>query len=106
MKKNTIVEVHEFNPIQGISDEALLKAVRKAQYSFFRKQKGFIECRILKTKATWLKITYWDDISNAELANQEFLHHSSCLPFVQMISPLSERRLFMSQQFSTKASNQ
>jgi len=39
MKKNTAIEFYEFSPIEGISDEALLKTVKKAQYSFFRKQK-------------------------------------------------------------------
>lgn len=35
MKKKIAIEFYEFSPIDGITNEALLKAVKKAQYSFF-----------------------------------------------------------------------
>lgn len=101
MKKNTAIEFYEFSPIEGISDEALLKAVKKAQYSFFRKQKGFIKCEILKSDKNWISISYWNDVEEARKALDEFLNHSSCLPFVQMISPSSERRLYMHKEMSS-----
>lgn len=101
MRKNTAVEFYEFSPIEGISDEALLKAVKKAQYSFFRKQKGFISCEILKSDKNWISISYWSDVKEARKALNEFLNHSSCLPFVQMVSPSSERRLYMRREMSS-----
>ena len=96
------IEFYEFSPIEGISDEALLKAVKKAQYSFFRKQGGFIRCEILKSEKNWISISYWNDIQVARKALNEFLNHSSCLPFVQMVSPSSERRLYMRREMSSK----
>lgn len=95
MKKNQIVEVYEFNLIEGISDEALLKAVKKAETQFFRKQKGFIRCEILKSGKNWINISYWKNTKEAKEALCHFLNHTSCFPFVQMISPSSERRLYM-----------
>lgn len=102
MKKNTTIELYEFSPIEGISDEALLKAVKKAQYSFFRKQKGFISCEILKSGRNWISVSYWSDVEEARKALDKFLNHSSCLPFVQMICPSSERRLYMQRELSSK----
>ena len=102
MRKNIAIEFYEFSPIEGISDEALLRAVKKAQYSFFRKQKGFISCEILKSGKNWISISYWNDVEEARKALDEFLNHSSCLPFVQMISPSSERRLYMRRELSSK----
>ncbi len=102
MKKNAAIEFYEFSPIEGISDGALLKAVKKAQYSFFRKQKGFIRCEILKSDKNWISISYWSDVEEARKALDEFLNHSSCLPFVQMVSPSSERRLYMHRELSSK----
>lgn len=102
MNKKSTIEFYEFSPIEGISDEALLKAVKKAQYSFFRKQKGFISCEILKSGKNWVSISYWDDVDEARSALDKFLNHSSCLPFVQMVSPSSERRLYMHRELSSK----
>ena len=102
MKKNMAIEFYEFSPIEGISDEALLKAVKKAQYSFFRKQDGFIGCEILKSGKNWVSISYWKNVEVARRSLDEFLNHSSSLPFVQMISPSSERRLYMRRKMSSK----
>lgn len=102
MKKNTAIEFYEFSPIEGIGDEALLKTVKKAQYNFFRKQDGFIKCEILKSGKNWVSISYWKDVEIARKALDQFLNHSSSLPFVQMISPSSERRLYMRQKMSSK----
>ena len=102
MRKKTAIEFYEFSPIEGISDEALLKAVKKAQYKFFRKQNGFIRCEILKSGKNWVSISYWNDVEVARQALNQFLNHSSSLPFVQMISPSSERRLYMRQKMSSK----
>lgn len=101
MRTKPAIEFYEFSPIEGITDEALLKAVKKAQYSFFRKQKGFISCEILKSDKNWISISYWSDIEEARKALDEFLNHSSCLPFVQMVSPSSERRLYMRREMSS-----
>jgi len=102
MRKKLAIEFYEFTPIEGISDEALLKAVKKAQYGFFRKQDGFIQCEILKSGKNWVSISYWKDVEIARKALDQFLNHSSSLPFVQMISPSSERRLYMRQKMSSK----
>lgn len=102
MRSKTAIEFYEFSPIEGISDEALLKAVKKAQYTFFRKQDGFIRCEILKSGRNWVSISYWKDVEIAREALNQFLNHSSCLPFVQMISPSSERRLYMRRKMSSK----
>lgn len=95
MKKKAVIELYEFTPIEGISDEALLKAVRKAQIYFFRKQKGFISCQILKSEKCWIGITFWSHEEAANTALSCFRMHPSCLPFIQMISPLTEKRLFL-----------
>lgn len=105
MNKKMAVEFYEFSPIEGISNEALLKAVRKAQSTFFRKQKGFIRCEILKADKNWISISYWSDVELARKALDQFLNNSSCLPFVQMISPSSERRLYMRKEMSSKSSS-
>lgn len=102
MNKNMAIEFYEFSPIEGITDEALLKAVKKAQYAFFRKQDGFIRCEILKSGKNWVSISYWKDVEIARNALNHFLNHSSSLPFVQMISPSSERRLYMRRKMSSK----
>lgn len=96
------IEFYEFKPIEGITDEALFKAVKKAQYSFFRKQDGFIGCEILKSGENWVSISYWKDVEIARKALDQFLNHSSSLPFVQMISPTSERRLYMRRKMLSK----
>lgn len=102
MKKKLTIEFYEFSPIEGISDQVLLKAVRKAQLSFFRKQKGFIRSEILRAGSNWISINYWEGVEEARVALVSFLNHSSSLPFVQMISPSSERRLYMQQEMSAK----
>ena len=102
MSSKTAIEFYEFSPVEGITDKALLKAVKKAQYAFFRKQDGFIRCEILKSGKNWVSISYWKDVEIARNALNHFLNHSSSLPFVQMISPSSERRLYMRRKMSSK----
>jgi len=102
MRAKPAIEFYEFSPIEGISDEALLNAVKKAQYSFFRKQKGFIRCEILKSDKNWISISYWNGVEEARKALDEFLNHSSCLPFAQIVAPSSERRLYMHRELSSK----
>jgi hypothetical protein len=103
MKKNMAIEFYEFSPIEGISNEALLKAVSRAQSTFFRKQKGFIKSEILRAEKNWISISYWSDVQLARQALDEFLNNSSCLPFVQMVSPSSERRLYMRKETFSKS---
>ena len=102
MKKKIAIEFYEFSPIDGITNEALLKAVKKAQYSFFRKQKGFINCEVLRSDKNWVSISYWDGVEEARTALDQFLNHSSSLPFIQMISPSSERRQYMHKAMFSK----
>ena len=103
MKKKLTIEFYEFSPIEGISDQALLKAVKKAQSNFFRKQKGFVRSEILRAGTNWMSISYWEGVEEARTALDNFLNHSSSLPFVQMISPRSERRLYMRKEMSSKS---
>ncbi len=102
MKKKMTIEFYEFSPIEGISNEALLKAVRRAQSTFFRKQKGFIRCEIFRSDNNWISISYWNDEDEARKSLNLFLNHSSCLPFIQMVSPRTERRLYMRKEMSSK----
>lgn len=89
MRKSLVVELYEFSPIEGIDEESLLKAVYKAQSRFFKKQNGFINGELLRTQDKWINISYWNSKEEAEQAHKDFLDHSSSLPFVQMISPVT-----------------
>jgi len=93
-----IIELIEFKLIEGISEESFLKALNKAQVRFFNIQTGFIRRDLLKTKDdTWINIFYWKSIENAQKAAKEFTEHSSCLPFVQMVSPISMKITYLDQ---------
>jgi len=103
MKRDLIIEIYEFNPIGGIEEEPLMKAINKAQSRFFRKQPGFLKGEILKTSDNkWISISYWNSPKEAQTAKDIFLNHSTSLPFVQMISPSSERRVYLERIFSYK----
>ncbi len=95
MKRNLIIEQYEFGTIEGINDEALLKAINKAQSRFFTKQDGFLYAEVLKEGDKWIKLTYWNSRDEAMGAQKAFLDHSSCLPFVQMISPGNVKILYL-----------
>lgn len=95
MRKSLIIEQYEFGTIDGIAEEALLKAVNKAQARFFTKQEGFLHAEILRGNDKWVKVTYWNSIEEAKCAQKAFLDHSSSLPFIQMVSPSSERILYL-----------
>lgn len=105
MKKNLIIEVYEFDPIEGIEEEPLMRAVNKTQSRFFRKQPGFLKGEVLRTSDNkWISINYWNSLEEAQIAKDIFLNHSASLPFVQMISPSSERRVYLQRIFSYKNS--
>lgn len=100
MRKKAVIELHEFTPILGITDEALLYALRKAETRFFRKQSGFIRCEILHDKEIWVALSYWNCREEACRALKDFLESSCCFPLIQMISPV-ERRLYMKRELIT-----
>jgi len=104
MRKKAVVELHEFTPILGITDEALLKALRKAEIHFFRKQSGFIRCEILQDKQIWIALSYWDCREEACQALADFRNSSCFFPLVQMISPV-QRRLYMKRELLTKGTS-
>lgn len=95
MRKNLTIEQYEFGTIDGIDEEALLKAINKAQSRFFTKQEGFLYAEILKGDNKWIKVTYWNSPEEAKQAQKAFLDHSSCIPFIQMVSPSSIRTLYL-----------
>jgi len=95
MNRNLVVEIHEFSPIEGISDDALLKALRKAEISFFRHQLGFLRCEVLHSENVWFDLAYWQNEDIAREAFERFLDHSSRFPLIQMVSPLTYRRLYL-----------
>ena len=105
MKKSLVIELYEFSPIEGIDEESLLKAIQKAQSRFFRKQDGFISAELLRTQDKWINISYWNTKEEAEQAQKDFLDHSSHLPFVQMVSPISERRIYLKRIMRYKSFN-
>lgn len=100
MKRNLTIELYEFTPIEGIGEEALLRAIRKTQSRFFQKQPGFIKGQVLRSGDKWISINQWNSVIEAKKALEVFLNHSACLPFVQMISPSSERRIFLERVIS------
>lgn len=104
MIRNPIIEFYEFSPIEGISEEALLKAINKMFMRFFKKQRGFIKGEVLRIDDNWVSIAYWNDLEEAKVAAENFLNHSSRLPFIQMISPSSERRIYLKRMLSYKGS--
>lgn len=91
MKKNLVIELYRFSLIDGITEESFLKAIHKAQTRFFKKQKGFIFSELLRSDTQWVNVSYWKSLEEAKQARIRFLEHSSCLPFVQMVSPISEK---------------
>jgi len=95
MKRKLIIEQYEFGTIEGINDEVLLKAINKAQSRFFTNQDGFLYAEILKGGNKWIKLSYWNSQEEAVQAQKAFLDHSSCLPFVQMISPGNTKILYL-----------
>lgn len=103
VKRNVVVELHQFHPIEGISDTALVKAIRKTETRFFRLQPGFIRCEVLFCSKCWANIRYWNSKQSALDAHQRFLESSCCLPFIQMISPVTEKRFFLSKVLSSTA---
>jgi len=95
MRRNLVIELHELRVIEGITEEALLKAINKAQLRFFTQQDGFLYAEILKKDDKWMKLTYWNSSEEAMKAQKAFLDHSSCLPFIQMISPSNVKVLYL-----------
>lgn len=103
MKRDLIIEIYEFGSIEGIEEGPLMRAVNKAQSRFFRKQPGFLKGEILRTSDNkWISLSYWNSLEEAQTAKDIFLNDSACLPFVQMISPSSERRVYLQRIFSYK----
>ena len=102
MKKSLTIELYEFSQIEGIDDESLLKAIYKAQSRFFKKQEGFINGVLLKAEDKWVNISYWNSMEEAKQAHKLFLDHSSCLPFIQMISPSTEKITYLQRIMSFK----
>lgn len=103
VKYNVVVELHQFYPIEGISDTALIKAIRKTETRFFRFQPGFIRCEVLLCSECWANIRYWESKQTALDAHKRFLESSCCFPFIQMISPLTERKFFLSKVLSSSS---
>lgn len=103
MRKKAVVELHEFTPILGITDMALLQAIRKAETKFFRKQSGFIRCEVLHGEKIWIALSYWHCREAAGKALDNFSNSSHRFPLIQMISPV-ERRLYMRRELLTIAS--
>jgi hypothetical protein len=95
MRKNAVVELHEFSPLEGISDDALLKAIRKAETRFFRRQPCFIRCEILRFDNDWISLSYWRSKEEAQQTLANFPNHPSYFPLILMIAPTTERRLYM-----------
>ena len=89
MTKNYIVELTELRLLEGVDETSFLKAVQKAYYNFFRKQKGFISRNLLKAEGNmWVDIMCWKSREEAKKAADEFPDHASYFPFIQMVSPI------------------
>lgn len=96
MKRKYIVELIRFNLIEGIDDVSFLKASAKVQYTFLKKQQGFIQRQLLKTeKNEWVDIVHWTTEEEARKATNKFATHTSNYPYILMIAPRSVEKLYL-----------
>lgn len=81
-----VIEWAEFELIEGVSEETLLKASEEVQNTFLKNQKGFVKRELLKgANNTWVDLVYWESMEDAQRAVKNVANSPACLAYFQLM---------------------
>ncbi len=85
-----VIEMVSFALNEGVQEQDFVKAAKHSQ-TFISSLPGFLyrSLSFNATENTWTDIVYWQSMSHAKSAGEQFMESKECQPLIALINPES-----------------